>query len=144
MKTLDLDKPFKPGIDFWVVCAILAVPVLWFAKPWTGDLPVYSKIASIISLPFAATVVSYCPFLFAVAVIRGDSTQKKIFRAFAAAIGGVTLWLGIKWYVYDFGNLPDYCAVGAVLIANSIFFRLHPKEPIQRATDNDGAAPRRV
>ena len=32
MKTLDLDKPFKPGIDFWVVCAVLAIPVLWFTK----------------------------------------------------------------------------------------------------------------
>ena len=106
MKTLDLDKPFKPGIDFWIVCALIAVPVLWFTKPWTWDLPSYSKIAGFVFLPFAATIVTYCPFLFAVAVIRGDSTQKKILRAFLAAIGGVTLWLGIKWYVYDFGK-PD-------------------------------------
>jgi len=129
MKTLDLDKPFKPGIDFWLVLALLAIPVLWFAKPWSGDLPLYSKAASIIFLPFAATVVLYCPFLFAVAVIRGDSAQKMIFRAFVAAIGGAALWLAIKWYVYDFGSLPSGCGFGALFIANSIFFSLHPRKP---------------
>ena len=138
MKTIDIDKPYKPGADFGIAYVFLAIPVLWFVRPWLWDLPVYSKIAGVVFLPFAATVVSYCPFLFAVAVIRGDAMQKKIFRAFVSAIGGVTLWLGIKWYIYDFGNLPDYFAVGAVLIANSIFFRLRPRRADQMTQPTQG------
>jgi len=94
-------------------------------------LPVISRVAGVIFLPFAAAVVCYCPFLFLRAITRGSSKEKKIGVAFVAATIGAVLFLTLVWKLYGFGAVPSLFALPAVLIANTIFAYVHTQTPNQ-------------
>ncbi len=121
MKTTALDKPFRPTVDFWAAFMLLAIPTLWLSKPWAWDLPMISKIAGIIFLPFAAVIICYCPVLFALAVFCGGEKERKIARAFIAAIAGTTAFLCVVWATYGFGRLPSLIGIPAAFIASAIY-----------------------
>jgi hypothetical protein len=123
MKASALDKPFRPAVDFWIAFMLLAIPTLWLSKPWGWELPLISKIAGIVFLPFAAVIVCYCPVLFALAVFRGGEKERKAASAFAGAIIGAAVFLSVVWFNYGFGRLPSLVAVPAVLIASAIYAR---------------------
>jgi hypothetical protein len=129
MKTVDLEKPFTLSHDFWAAYLLLGVPVLWFARPWVWELPVFSRIAGFVFLPFAAAIICYCPFLFLRAVVRGSSNDKKIGWAFLAAVAGASLFLTAVWFFYGFASVPSRFGFAAVIIANLIFAFLHTKKP---------------
>ena len=59
--------------------------------------------------------------------------QRRIFRAFLGALGGVALWLGIQWYQVCYGHVPETCVFAAPFLANYIFFRLRPGMPTKAA-----------
>jgi hypothetical protein len=119
MKTVALDKPFRLSLDFWIAYVLLSWPTLWFTKPWAWDLPVISKIAGLVFLPFAVAIVCYCPVLFMLAIASGGSNERKVARRFFEAVVGVTLFLSTAWIVYGFQPLPSatgaICAFVAVL-----------------------------
>ena len=126
-KTGTLDQPFKLSLDFWAAYLLLGIPTLWITKPWAWNLPVISKAAGIVFFPFAAAIVCYCPVLLALAVIRGDSKEKKIAGEFAAAVAGATVFLAIVWARYGFDRVPSFLAIPAVLLANGILARFHAR-----------------
>ena len=59
MNAPSLDKPVKLTPDFLAAFAVLAVPTLWLAQPWSWNLPLISKVAGVVFLPFAAVIVCY-------------------------------------------------------------------------------------
>lgn len=123
MKTPSLDKPFRFTVDFWIAFAVLAVPTLWLAQPWNWDLPIVSKLTGVLFLPFAAVIVCYCPVLFAVAIFQGGKEERESVSAWAGALVGAAVFLGIVWIVYGFDRIPSFFAIPAVLIANAIYAR---------------------
>jgi hypothetical protein len=129
MKPVDLEKPFTLTRDFWAAYLLLGIPVLWFARPWAWELPIYSQIAGLVFLPFAAALTCYCPFLLLHAIIRGSSRGKAIGWALLAALVGAALFLTGVWLIYGFANIPSRFGFAAVIIANLIFAFLHTKMP---------------
>ncbi len=141
MKTTDLEKPFRLSRDFWAAYALLGIPVLWFARPWNWELPIYSKAAGFVFLPFAAAIVCYCPFLFIAAITRGSSKERKIGLAFLAAFMSAALFLTAIWIAYDFGGVPSRFGFIAVIVANVVFAFLQARQPNQPAQHNAGSRP---
>ena len=117
MKTAALDKPFRFSSAFWGAYILLAIPTLWFAKPWRWDLPVISIVAGVAFLPFAAAIVCYCPVVFVVAVARGGPEERRLARAFGVAVLGVTLFLSASWALYGFQPLPSIVGAAAAFFA---------------------------
>ena len=136
MMSVNLTKPFRPSRDFWAAYVLLGVPVLWFARPWSWELPVFSKVAGLVFLPFAAAMVCYFPFLFIAAITRGSSKEKKIGLAFLAAVISGALFLTVVWLVYDFGSVPSRFGFAAVIIANLVFAALQIRRPNQSLQRN--------
>src|SRR5947209_15431721 len=101
MKT-DPNKPFRFTRGFWLAYIFLGAPVLWFAKPWSWELPVFSRIAGLVFLPFAAAIVCYCPFLFVYSLVRGASKERKIGWTLLAALTSASIFLTFVWFTYDF------------------------------------------
>ena len=130
MSVPSLDKPFRFTAGFWVAFAVLAIPTLRLAQPWHWELPVISKIAGTVFIPFAAVVVCYCPVMFVMAVIQGGKEGKEIASAFIGAIAGAAVFLCAVWIVYGFDRLPSWLAIPAVLIASAIYSRRKPSRPI--------------
>jgi hypothetical protein len=133
MSTPTLDQPFRPTTGFWVAYLALSIPVLWFAAPWKWELPIYAQVAGAVFLPFAATVVLYCPYLFAVAVLRGDSKQRQIARAFFSATLGAAALLFVIWWIRGFPQMPWLLVALTVTLANVLFGTLQRKKPDQRS-----------
>ena len=131
MKIVDLEKPFTLSRDFWAAYVLLGAPVLWFAKPWAWELPIFSQIAGFVFLPFAAAMLCFCPFLFLSAILRGSSKEKKIAAAFVSAIAGASLFLTAVWFIYGFGSVPSRFGGVAVIIANLIFAFLQARRSNQ-------------
>ena len=103
---MDINKPFKLTQSFWLTYVVLAIPVLWFTRPWHWDLPILSRFAGIVFFPFAATIITYCPFVFVRAVFFGDSSQRMGFRAFVVSVLSVVALLFVIWWHKGFGRMP--------------------------------------
>ena len=108
---------------------MLAVPTLWLAQPWSWNLPLISKVAGVVFLPFAAVIVCYCPVLLALAVIHGGKEERKSASALVGAVAGAAVFLSAVWIIYGFDKLPSLVAVPAVLIASWIYSRSKPSHP---------------
>ena len=76
MKAVDLQKPFRLSLDFWAAYALLGIPVLWFAKPWSWELPAFSQIAGLayglerVPSRFGAIAVIIANIVFAILQTR--------------------------------------------------------------------------
>jgi hypothetical protein len=127
MSASSLDKPLRFTPDFWVAFAVLAIPTLWLSQPWLWNLPMISKLAGVVFLPFAAVIVCYCPVMFAMAVLRGGREERRSASAGLGAVAGAAVFLGVVWIVYGFDRLPSFLAIPAVLIANLIYAGVGPK-----------------
>jgi len=121
MRIPSLDKPFRFTLDCWIAFVLLAVPTLWLSQPWHWELPIVSKIAGTVYLPFAAVIVCYCPILFVVAVLRGGADERKSAGLWLGAVAGAAVYLGIVWMEFGFDRLPSLFVIPAVLIANAIY-----------------------
>jgi hypothetical protein len=126
MKTVDVDKPFKLTFEFAIALAVLTIPTLWISKPWTWDLPLYSRAAGTVFLPFAATIVIYCPILFFASVSRDAFRNGSAFRAFFATILGATIYLSLFWYFRDLRSIP--WGFGCWTLLNGIYAMVRRKE----------------
>ena len=93
MKAPSLDKPLKLTPDFLAAFAVLAVPTLWLAQPWSWNLPLISKVAGVDFLPFAAVIVCYCPVLLALAVIHGGKEEERAQARVVGAVAGAAVFL---------------------------------------------------
>jgi hypothetical protein len=129
MSTLDINKPFRLTLSFWVTYGVLALPVLWFTRPWLWDLPVYSRAAAVFFFPFAATIITYCPFVFVRAVFFGDSSQRRGYQAFFFSMVTVVALLFVVWWHKGFGRMPGYSAFAAVFIGNIMAAIFFPRTP---------------
>jgi hypothetical protein len=142
MNTPALDQPFRPTTGFWVAYLALSIPVLWFTTPWKWELPLYARIAGIAFLPFAGTVLLYCPYLFAMAVVRGDSKQRQVARAFFSATFGAATLLSVIWWIRGFPQMPWLLVALTVALANALFAALERKKPNQPPQTTRAFGPR--
>jgi hypothetical protein len=126
MNPVDVDKPFKLTSEFGIALAVLTIPTLWIFKPWTWDLPLYSRAAGTVFLPFAATIVIYCPILFFASVSREAFKKGSAFRAFFAAILGAAIYLSLFWYFRDLRSIP--WGFGCWTLLNGIYALVRRKE----------------
>ncbi|MFY9923676.1 MAG: hypothetical protein WAK51_04270 [Opitutaceae bacterium] len=138
MKTVDIDKPFRPTLGFWITYAILAIPAFWISRPWFWDLPIYSRVAGVILCPFLAAVFVYCSFEMIGAVVVGGPNQRKAFWAFLVSVACAALVLGIECIRGGFDHVPPMAPAFVVFLAVLVYHRLNKKVQNQHP---DSASP---
>ena len=66
----EIDKPFRPKWDFFLVWVTLATPVFIFRDKFNQGLPWYSVVSFVVVVPFILTFFIYGPVLFLRQVIK--------------------------------------------------------------------------
>jgi len=82
MKQSLIDKPFRGSPAFFVSYLVLFIPTMLITEPYDWELPVVSKIAAFIFLPFVTTAFIYFPISFALACIKSGERGKRVMKAF--------------------------------------------------------------
>ncbi len=117
-----IDQPFRLSRDVLVAWALLAFPSLILTQPWQWSLPLYSQIAGILFIPFAAMIVLYCPILLLIAVFRSGSRGRVVFGAFILTMVETAAALGILFVSGHFEpvNAASVFAIsaGAIFVFN--------------------------
>jgi hypothetical protein len=90
-----IDQEFRPKKDFFVAWFLIAVAAVAIGRPWSFDLPRFSKVAWILVVPFILTFFIYGPVLLARQIIHSGTRGWLVFRTFMAVILGAGLILGV-------------------------------------------------
>jgi hypothetical protein len=96
---LPIDQPFRPKKDFFVAWSLIAIVGVAYARPWTFDLPWFSKVACALVVPFTLTFFIYGPILFMRQVVRSGSRGWFVFRTFISVCLSIALFLGVLYLV---------------------------------------------
>lgn len=92
-----------------------------YSKPWTWDLPWYSRVAGILVVPFILTFFVYAPVLFLRQVIRSGSRGCFVLRTFLSIVAVAGLLLGGMLLSGDYN--PDKARlVAGVFTAGAIVY----------------------
>lgn len=89
-----IDQEFRPRKDFFVAWFLIAVVAVIIGRPWSFDLPWFSKVAWILVVPFILTFFIYGPALLARQIIHSGTRGWFVFRTALAVIVGAALILG--------------------------------------------------
>jgi hypothetical protein len=103
-----LEKPFRLTKEFFIAYLVLVLPTLWLLRPWDWELPIVSRLAGIIFLPFAVTIVFYCPALFIVWAFGDGPLGRRVLLTFlitltAAGVAIYILWANGHFQSFDSG-----------------------------------------
>jgi hypothetical protein len=90
-----IDQEFRPKRDFFVAWFLVAVAAIALGRPWTFDLPWFSKVAWTVVVPFIGTFFVYGPVMLMRLVIRSGSRGWVVFRTFLSVVLGVGLIFGV-------------------------------------------------
>ena len=97
MKPVDIDSPIRLDRPFWVIYALIGLPSLFWIRTLFFDLPLITRIAGAILLPFLIAIVVYTSAMVIAAVLFGGPTQRRKFWAFLATMGIVSVAFWVKW-----------------------------------------------
>ena len=111
---MKLDEPFRITSDLLIAWAVLSIPSLWFARPWEWEVPLYSRFAAILFIPFAVTIATYCPILFVRSVLASGPFGARIAKAFFSVIAATALMLTLA---YTFGGFQPVDSWLIILVA---------------------------
>jgi hypothetical protein len=92
-----IDRPYRFTLDFGVVWALLAVPVLFLIRgsnigPW------YSQAAEVILLSLFATFVLYGPVLLARQIVRSGTRGWFVLRVFLSILFAALVYAGVLFF----------------------------------------------
>ena len=74
----EIDKPFRPKWDFYLVWVAFAVVAGIFHDKIAYDLPWYSKMASVVIFSLFATLFFYVPVLLLRQAIRSGARGRRV------------------------------------------------------------------
>ena len=92
-----LEKPFRLTKEFFIAYLVLALPTLWLLHPWDWELPIISRFAGIVFLPFAVTIVFYCPALFIVWAFGDGLVGRRVLLTFLITLTAAGIVIYILW-----------------------------------------------
>jgi hypothetical protein len=82
-----IDRPFRIGLHFCIVWAVLAIPAGLLIRSWDEPEPLYCSVAMVILLSFFATFFVYGPVLLARQILASGSRGWYVARvAFTAVL----------------------------------------------------------
>lgn len=113
-----IDEKLSLSWRYAVGYILIAAPVLWVARPWEWDLPRYVQAIGCIVLPAVALVLLYFPALFAAAVIKDFSGQKKMLSRLALALSIFAVTLCLTVFVLGAGLLSSLVTAVAAMGVN--------------------------
>lgn len=90
-----IDQEFRPKRDFFVAWFLIAIAAVIIGRPWSFDLPWFSKVAWILAVPFILTFFIYGPVLLVREFIHSGTRGWLVFKTFLAVILGAGLILGV-------------------------------------------------
>ena len=126
----EIDKPFRPKWDFFLVWAVLTIPVFIYRDDLNKGLPWYSVASFVLVVPFFLTFMVYGPVLLWRQTIRSGPAGRFwilpmiIFFAPVIVGCGVLLLMG-KYKTAETASSP-------LLLLGSLLMRLLPLKALRR------------
>ncbi|MBC2593090.1 hypothetical protein H5P28_02335 [Ruficoccus amylovorans] len=117
-----LEKPFRLTKEFFIAWLVLALPTLWLVRPWDWELPLYSRLAGMVFLPFAVTIVFYCPALFILWALGDGPQGRRVLLTFLivmVAAGVTTAVLAVN------GTFDSFSQSWNLLVAEIVLLILY-------------------
>jgi hypothetical protein len=74
----EIDKPFRPKWDFFLVWAVLTVPAFVFRDRLNSGLPWYSVLSFVVMGPFLLTLFGYGPILLSRQIIKSGARGRYV------------------------------------------------------------------
>ncbi len=93
----EIDRPFRPRLSFFIIWALLAIPVIYYAIKLMSDLPWYSFVSFAIVVSLFMTFAIYGPILLIQQIISSGSRGAYIARVFASILIALSIIFGIVY-----------------------------------------------
>jgi type IV secretory pathway VirB2 component (pilin) len=93
-----LDRPF------WIIYALVGLPILFVVRPWAWDQPLISRLAAVLLFPFATAIVVHCAVLAGSSVLFGGAAQRRKFWSFLIVIGVISAGMAAEWALSGFSD----------------------------------------
>ena len=93
----EIDKPFRPHLDFVIVWVLLTIPGVRYAFRWIQD-PWYSVVAFALVVPFIATFFLYGPVLLVRQILRSGARGRFVARVFLSIVVALAALIAILLY----------------------------------------------
>ena len=132
MKPVDLDSPIRLDRPFWILYALVGLPILLVIRPWAWDQPLGSRLAAVLLFPFATAIVAYCVVLFVSAALFGGAVQRRKFWSFMIVVGIISAGMATEWALSGFADsrwATPALASGAGVTLYGVLSRKRAKQP---------------
>lgn len=100
----EIDKQFRPKLDFMIAWACLTVPGVWLALKWIKD-PWYSVAAFAIVIPFFTTFAVYGPVLLVLQICRSGARGRFVGRVFGIVLAFAIFTAAILFLTGNVDNM---------------------------------------
>jgi len=91
MTPLKVDEPVKLGRGFLILWLTVTLSGIWLCHRWFSGDPWYAAVASLIVLPFVASIIIYSLSLFLFALVTDFRGQKRAFGIFGLVVIGILI-----------------------------------------------------
>ena len=95
----EIDQPFRPRKDFFVAWFVIAVGAVAYSRPWTFDLPWFSKVAFVLIVPLALTFFIYGPIMLMRQIASSGTRGWFVLRVFLSITVGIASILGVAYLI---------------------------------------------
>ena len=116
MQTNELSQRPKIGILYWMTLAVVTPFALQITKPWTWDLPLYSRIAGCVGLPFLFSI----PVYLVIYLVYSTLFSKRVAKNEILALLVVFAYLGLGALLLTLvEDLQNYQEIGMGILGTS-------------------------